>query len=86
MRVGVIGASGAVGRELVDVLGRRAFPMTSLRLFASARSAGTKLKTPLGEAEIEPFSDALMLCASSNRKTRHESTNDEGEFRLICQQ
>ena len=60
MRVGVIGASGAVGRELVDVLGRRAFPMTSLRLFASARSAGTKIKTPLGEAEIEPFSDAAM--------------------------
>ena len=60
MRVGVIGASGAVGRELVDVLGRRAFPMTSLRLFASARSAGTKLKTPLGEAAIEPFSDAAM--------------------------
>ncbi|MFM7418560.1 MAG: aspartate-semialdehyde dehydrogenase, partial [Alphaproteobacteria bacterium] len=60
MRVGVIGASGAVGRELVDVLGRRAFPMTSLRLFASARSAGTKLKTPLGEAKIEPFSDAAM--------------------------
>jgi hypothetical protein len=48
MRVGVIGASGAVGRELVDVLGRRAFPMTSLRLFASARSAGTKIKTPAG--------------------------------------
>ena len=60
MRVGVIGASGAVGRELVDVLGRRAFPMTSLRLFASARSAGTKVKTPLGEAEIETFSDAAM--------------------------
>ncbi|MCA3346165.1 MAG: aspartate-semialdehyde dehydrogenase, partial [Roseomonas sp.] len=60
MRVGVIGASGAVGRELVDVLGRRAFPMTSLRLFASARSAGNKLKTPLGEAEIETFSDAAM--------------------------
>ena len=60
MRVGVVGATGAVGRELVDVLGRRAFPMTSLRLFASARSAGTKLKTPLGETAIEEFSDAAM--------------------------
>ena len=46
MRVGIVGATGAVGRELVDVLGRRAFPVTSLRLFASARSAGTKTKRP----------------------------------------
>ena len=60
MRVGIVGATGAVGRELVDVLGRRAFPMTSLRLFASARSAGTKTKTPLGETTIEEFSDDKM--------------------------
>jgi len=60
MRVGVVGATGAVGRELVDVLGRRRFPMSSLRLFASSRSAGTKVKTPLGEAAIEPFSDEAV--------------------------
>ena len=60
MRVGIVGATGAVGRELVDVLGRRAFPVTSLRLFASARSAGTKTKTPFGETTIEEFSDAAV--------------------------
>ena len=60
MRVGIVGATGAVGRELVDVLGRRAFPVTSLRLFASARSAGTKTKTPFGEVTIEEFSDAAV--------------------------
>ena len=60
MRVGIVGATGAVGRELVDVLGRRAFPVSSLRLFASARSAGTKTTTPFGETEIEEFSDAKM--------------------------
>lgn len=60
MRVGIVGATGAVGRELVDVLGRRAFPMTSLRLFASARSAGTKTKTPMGETAIEEFTDDKM--------------------------
>ena len=47
MRVGIVGATGAVGRELVDVLGRRAFPVTSLRLFASARSAGTDRQNAL---------------------------------------
>jgi len=60
MRVGIIGATGAVGRELVGVLKRRALPLTSLRLFASARSAGTTMPTPFGEIAIEPFSDAAM--------------------------
>ena len=46
MRVGVVGATGAVGRELVEVLGKRRFPVTELRLFASARSAGARLPTP----------------------------------------
>ncbi len=55
MRVGVIGATGAVGRELVEVLGRRRFPVTKLRLFASGRSAGTIVKTPFGDVTIEEF-------------------------------
>ena len=58
MRVGVIGATGAVGKELVEVLGKRRFPVTELKLFASARSAGTRQKTPFGETTIEEYSDA----------------------------
>jgi aspartate-semialdehyde dehydrogenase len=38
--VGIVGATGAVGQELLRLLDERGFPMTSLRLFASARSAG----------------------------------------------
>jgi aspartate-semialdehyde dehydrogenase len=38
--VGIVGASGAVGQELVRLLHDRGFPMSGLRLFASARSAG----------------------------------------------
>ncbi|MBL6079481.1 aspartate-semialdehyde dehydrogenase [Belnapia sp. T18] len=56
MRVGVIGATGAVGKELVEVLAKRRFPVTELRLFASTRSAGTKQKTPFGEITIEAYS------------------------------
>ena len=59
MRVGVIGATGAVGRELVEVLGKRRFPVTKLRLFASGRSAGTRVKTPFGEITIEEFRPEL---------------------------
>jgi aspartate-semialdehyde dehydrogenase len=40
LTVGIVGASGAVGQELLRLLGERDFPVGSLRLFASARSAG----------------------------------------------
>jgi aspartate-semialdehyde dehydrogenase len=38
--VGIVGATGAVGQELLGLLLARKFPLASLRLFASARSAG----------------------------------------------
>ncbi len=38
--VGIVGATGAVGQELVRLMHERNFPAGSLRLFASARSAG----------------------------------------------
>jgi aspartate-semialdehyde dehydrogenase len=40
INVGIVGATGAVGQELLQLLHARNFPMASLRLFASARSAG----------------------------------------------
>jgi len=38
--VGIVGATGAVGQELLRLLDDRGFPVGSLRLFASARSVG----------------------------------------------
>lgn len=40
INVGIVGATGAVGQELLKLLHERNFPLASLRLFASARSAG----------------------------------------------
>ena len=40
MRVAIVGATGAVGQELVALLEERAFPVSALRLYASSRSAG----------------------------------------------
>ncbi len=39
--VAIVGATGAVGREIITVLSQRRFPMSRLRLLASHRSAGT---------------------------------------------
>jgi len=41
--VAVVGATGAVGEELLALLAERRFPVRNLRLFASARSAGRTL-------------------------------------------
>ena len=41
--VGVVGATGLVGGMMRELLAERDFPLASLRLFASARSAGSKI-------------------------------------------
>ncbi|MEW1863112.1 aspartate-semialdehyde dehydrogenase [Streptomyces sp. NPDC088194] len=43
MRIGIVGATGQVGGVVRKVLAERKFPVTQLRLFASARSAGRTL-------------------------------------------
>jgi aspartate-semialdehyde dehydrogenase len=53
MRVGVFGATGQVGGVMRFTLHQRNFPIDELRYFASARSAGRKLPTLDGTAEIE---------------------------------
>ena len=40
LRVAVLGATGAVGQELLELLAERSFPVAELRLLASPRSAG----------------------------------------------
>jgi aspartate-semialdehyde dehydrogenase len=40
MNVAIVGASGAVGQEFLEVLDKRNFPLSGLTLFGSARSAG----------------------------------------------
>jgi len=41
--VAILGASGAVGREMLKILAERNFPVNELRLLSSARSAGKKM-------------------------------------------
>ena len=43
MHVAVVGATGQVGGVMLDVLAQRNFPLSSLRLFASSRSAGKEI-------------------------------------------
>ena len=42
--VAIVGATGNVGRKILEILEERNFPIKNLYLFASKRSAGSKLK------------------------------------------
>jgi aspartate-semialdehyde dehydrogenase len=53
LRVGVVGATGQVGAVMRRILAERNFPMSELRFFASARSAGSTLPWSGGEIEVE---------------------------------
>jgi aspartate-semialdehyde dehydrogenase len=50
VRVGVVGATGLVGTEMLRILEERAFPVAELRAYASPRSEGRRLA--FGEGEV----------------------------------
>ena len=55
--VAVVGATGAVGVELMQCLEQRRFPLSNLRLFASARSAGKTLPFRGKPVVVEELTD-----------------------------
>ena len=71
-RVGILGATGAVGREMMKILEERDFPVAELRPIASERSAGTTLPFRGGEVSVVAASDDafegldLVLGAAEN--------------------
>ena len=56
LKVGILGATGAVGEQMMIVLAERNFPVGELRLFGSSRSAGTKLAFKGKDYEVEEAS------------------------------
>jgi aspartate-semialdehyde dehydrogenase len=56
VRVGVVGATGAVGSTILDVLAERGFPVAELVPFASERSAGRRLEFAGSEVECRELS------------------------------
>ena len=69
--IAVVGATGAVGEELLSLLGSRAFPARSVRLFASERSRGRTLRALGREVALEVLApgcfegtDLAFFCAT----------------------
>lgn len=57
MRVAIVGASGAVGQELLRILDERNFPVDDLLLFGSERSAGRKYSFRGKDIEVKLLQD-----------------------------
>jgi len=55
--VAVVGATGAVGNEMIDTLEERKFPIKKLRLFASERSEGKTLEFEGSEFPVETLNE-----------------------------
>ena len=53
MNIAIVGASGAVGQELLKVLDQQNFPVSSLRLFGSERSAGKEFEFRGEKVKVE---------------------------------
>ncbi len=58
MKIGVVGATGQVGAVMRAVLAERKFPVSQIRFFASARSAGKTLPWGSGEVTVEDAATA----------------------------
>lgn len=74
--VAIVGATGAVGLELIKCLEGKRFPVQQLRLFASAKSVGKTVSTFFGDISIEEFS------VSEARKCDFVFLAVSGEFSL----
>lgn len=70
--VGILGATGAVGEQMRIVLEERKFPIKSLRLFGSERSAGKKIRFAGKDIEVQVASQEafkgldILLGAADN--------------------
>ncbi|WP_159785386.1 aspartate-semialdehyde dehydrogenase [Sodalinema gerasimenkoae] len=73
-RVAILGATGAVGTELIELLERRNFPLSQLKLLASPRSAGKTVSFCGESLTVEAvadgcFKDVDLVLASAGGST-----------------
>ena len=85
--VGVVGATGAVGKEIVDCLNKSPLEISKLRIFGSARSAGsTRDAGKFGDTKVELFDvaaarecDVVFLAVSGDFALEHAKAISEGD-------
>jgi hypothetical protein len=84
--VGIVGATGAVGKEIRSCLETRNFPVDKLRIFGSERSAGKQIETAYGSVTVELFSqeaarecDVCFLAVNGDFSLEHAEALTKGD-------
>jgi aspartate-semialdehyde dehydrogenase len=72
-RIGIVGATGAVGQEIISLLEKREFPVAEARLLASANSAGRQIQAcgnleTIQETTADSFKDLDIAIFSAGSK------------------
>lgn len=91
LTVGIVGATGAVGKEVKECLETRKFPVEKLRIFGSERSAGKSVETDFGTVTVELFDvakarecDVVFLAVSGDFALEHAKAISEGDDGAVC--
>ena len=58
MKVGIVGASGVVGRAFLQLIQERNFPISHLKLFAGSRNVGKQLSFRAKQLPLDPLSES----------------------------
>lgn len=89
MRVAIVGASGAVGQELMRILAERNFSIDDLVLFGSERSAGRKYNFKGRDYEVkllqhnDDFKDVDIAFTSAGAGTSKEFVGDITKYGTV---
>jgi aspartate-semialdehyde dehydrogenase len=78
MNVAVVGATGAVGRTMLEILEQRRFPVSAVHAVASERSAGKRVRFAGRELEVKPLAafdfagvDVALFSAGGGTSLEH---------------
>ena len=76
-RIGIVGATGAVGQEIISLLEKREFPVAEARLLASPKSAGRQIQAcgnleTVQETTSDSFKDLDLAIFSAGSKQSQE--------------
>ena len=73
-RIAVVGATGNVGREMLNILAEREFPVDEIAALASRRSLGTEVSFGRRRTSTRSISPAGISRCSPSDRTRPRST------------
>ena len=88
MNIAIVGATGNVGRKIIEVLEKKNFPVSNLYFVASSKSAGSKLKFKGKEIEVEnletfDFSKAKITFFSAGGKISEKYATIAAKYSVV---